>query len=162
MSVAAGFRKASSLPVGSGRSASQVRFYNEEFYGATGTNFVPFNRTVVSVSLPTAAENIDQPLFIADRAYKVVSIKEAHGTAGGAGAALVLKKCTGTQAAASGTAMHTGSIDLTATANTVVTPTLSATATDYTLAAGDRIAADYTGTITPLAGANVTIVLRAI
>lgn len=162
MADASSVRKASALPSGSGRNASNLRFSAEEFWGATGTNYVPFGREVISTSLPTAAENIDQPLFIAPRAYKIVSVQEAHGTAGGASAGVIIKKCTGTQAPSAGTAVHTGSIDLTATANTVVAATLSATAADYTLAAGDRLCADFSGTIAPLGGSNVTIVLRAI
>lgn len=162
MSNASNIRRASSLPAATGRNASGVRFYAEEFYGATGTSYVPLGRTVVTLTLPEATDNVDQPFFIADRAYKVVSVKEVHGTAGGAGATVAVKKCTGTQAAASGTAIATAVFDLTATANTVVTGTLSATAADYTLAAGDRLAGDFSGTISPLAGLNITVVLRAI
>jgi hypothetical protein len=163
MADASSVRKAnSSFPAATGRAASSVRFSNKELWLATGTNYVPVGRTTITYSGPAAADAVDIPIFIADRAYEVVSIKEVHGTAGGAGAAVVAKKCTGTQAASAGAALHTGSIDLTATANTVITPTLTATAADLVLAAGDRVALDFSGTISPLAGMNVTVVLRAI
>jgi alcohol dehydrogenase YqhD (iron-dependent ADH family) len=95
---------------------------------------------------------VDTTAFIADRAYTVTKVRAVNTIAGTGGAASVdVKKCTGTQAPASGTTMLTAAFDLTTTANTVTTPTLT-TGAVLTLAAGDRIALDFTGTLTSLVG----------
>jgi hypothetical protein len=109
------------------------------------------------------ASSVDDNIFIADRAYRVLSIAEVHAVAGNdAGAVtLQLRKCTGTQAPSAGAALTTATFNLKSTANTVVTATLTATTADLALAAGDRLAADFTGTLTALAGGVVTIVLEA-
>jgi len=82
---------------------------------------------------------------------------------GGAAAAVRVRKCTGTTAPASGSAVHTADFDLTSgvTANTVTTGTLTTTDADRCLVAGDRLALDFGGTLTGLVGV-VTISLRKI
>ena len=51
-------------------------------------------------------------------------------------------------------------LDLTTTANTPVSATLSATAANTKLAAGDQLGLDFSGTQTGLTGGVVTIVLQ--
>jgi hypothetical protein len=80
------------------------------------------------------------------------------GTGGGA-ATLDIRKCTGTQAPASGTTVLTGTFDLTTTANTVTTPALT-TGAVLSLAAGDRLACVLSGTLTSLV-ANYEVFLQA-
>lgn len=137
------------------------------YFNSTANNPVYHDGTVykhvdglIRISTIILAASVDQPVFIADRAYVVVSAKEIHSVVGSTSAAVQYKKCTGTTAPASGTAIATGTFDLTATINTTQTATLSATASDYTLAAGDKLALDFSGTLTGLVGV-VTIVLRA-
>jgi hypothetical protein len=48
--------------------------------------------------------------------------------------------------------LTTANIDLTATINTVVSPALSATVADLTFAVGNRLALDFSGTLTNLVG----------
>lgn len=105
------------------------------------------------------ADNIDSNIFVANRPFKVVGISEVHTTAGSDGGAVTLqvRKCTGTQAPASGVALLASTINLKGTAQTVQAGTLTSTAEDLVLAAGDRLALDYTGTITSLAGVQVTV-----
>lgn len=137
------------------------------YFDSTANNVVAHDGTnhrhldgYVRLSFRIDANSVDGHVFIADRAYVVVSAKEIHSTAGGSSAAVQVRKCTGTTAPASGTAIAQATFDLTATVNTTQTATLSATAADYTLAAGDKLAFDFSGTLTSLVGA-VTIVLRA-
>ena len=111
----------------------------------------------------------DVTLFIADTDYELLSVAEVHEVLGTNGSAVTLdiKKCTGVQAAASGTTMLASTFDLKATVQTVVSKTLSnagltATAADRRLAAGNRLALDFTGTLTALAGVNVTVVLKRV
>lgn len=105
----------------------------------------------------------DQPFFIANQAYLVKSITEVHATAGNDASAVtcVVKKLISGVTVANGTALQTSTFDLKATANTVQTATLSTNQSVLTLAAGDRLAVDYTGTLTTLAGVCITVMLQA-
>lgn len=107
--------------------------------------------------------SVDTPFFVATRACKVVAITaipEVAGTDGGAVTA-VIKKAPSATAIGSGTALHSGTINLKGTAATNQSLTLSTTATDLLLDAGDRIGIDFTGTLTSAVGAvTVTLVPR--
>ena len=112
------------------------------------------------------AASVAKWIFIADRAYQVTAVREVHSVVGGASAAVRPRKITDTSApgAAAGATVKeltTAAIDLTATINTVVSPALSATVADLQLAAGDRIALNFSGTLTGLVGL-IEIVLKAI
>lgn len=116
------------------------------------------------VRIDIDANSVDANVFIADRGYKVIAIQEVHSVVGGASAAVRPRKVTGTAApgASAGTTVKeltTANIDLTATINTVQAAALTSTAADLTLAAGDRIALDFSGTLTGLVGV-VQIVLE--
>ena len=122
-------------------------------------------RIVLAVHIQSAASAVDQNVFVADRAYQVVSITEVHAAAGTDGSAVTLdvKKCTGSQAPSAGTSMFfAGAINLKATANSVTSMSLTGTTATLQLAAENRIAFDITGTPTSYAGGVVTIVLRPI
>lgn len=102
-----------------------------------------------------------QAVFIADAAYQVVSIQHVVAV-GVSGATATIKKTSGTTAPGSGTAQHSGTLDLNATANTVQTASLSGTVSDIQLAAGDRLwFTPSTGTLTGLSG-GVSIRLKRI
>lgn len=112
------------------------------------------------------AASVDENLFVADRAYQVIDVKEVHSVVGGSGAVVTPRKITDTSApgaAASATVVEltVAAIDLTTTINTVQDPALSATPADLLVAAGDRIALNFAGTLTNLVG-TITIVLKAI
>lgn len=121
---------------------------------------------VISIVQPVNAGNIDQDVFVADRPYRVMAVRESHGTAGNDAGAVTLDvvKCTGTTAAASGTTVLGSTFNMKSTANTPVTKTKGNGGVVDTavavLAEGDRLAFNYTGTITALAGVVVSIVLR--
>jgi hypothetical protein len=100
---------------------------------------------------------VDAHIWIAPRAGKVVSIKEIHSVVGGAACAVRPRKITDTSApgaVASATVKEitTAAFDCTATINTTLQELFSATASDYTFAAGDKIALDMSGTQTALVG----------
>lgn len=111
------------------------------------------------------AASVDKWVFTADRAYQVVAVREIHSVVGSTSAAVRPRKVTDTSApgASAGATVKElcASMDLTATINTVVSPALSATASDLQLAAGDHIGLDFSGTLTGLVG-SLTIVLKAI
>lgn len=124
------------------------------------TSSVDRNVGDIVISFPVNGSG-DVNVYTADRHVYVTEIREAHNVVGGASAAVTVKKCTGTTAPASGTALHGTPIDLTATINTVVTPTLTTTYADRALKPGDRLAFDYSGTTTNVMGA-ISIVLSPI
>lgn len=110
-----------------------------------------------------ATEVIDANFFIADREYEVISIEEVHAVAGSDGGAVTMqiRRCQGTEAPSAGDALLATAFNLKSTANTVVAGTLTSTTANLTLADGDRLSADVTGTLTALAGGVVTVILRA-
>lgn len=109
----------------------------------------------INYNVPAA----DATFFVADRAYVVKGIRGVPDVAGtgGASTAVVRKVPSGT-ALTSGTALHSGSFNLVGTTTTTQTLTLSTIAGALLLAAGDRIAIDYTGTATSAIGC-VTVTL---
>lgn len=91
--------------------------------------------------------------------YKIAGVTATFGTASTSGT-LQVEVATGTQAIASGTNQLTGTLSLSGTANTPVNGTLIASPT--TIAAGSRINLIFAGTVTNLANASVTVVLKRI
>lgn len=106
---------------------------------------------------PTAeytALSVDKTFFVAPRACRVKAITGRVTVAGadaGAVTAVVRKVPSGT-AITSGTALHSGTFNLKGTADTNQALTLSTTASDIELAAGDALAVDFTGTLTSATG----------
>ena len=111
---------------------------------------------------------VDQTFFVAPEACKVVAISYVHSVAGTNGSAVNLQvtKDTGTNAPGAGTDLLTNNsnagFNCKGTANTVQAGTLVATAATLTLAAGDRLAVDFAGTLTDLAGVTVTVLLARV
>lgn len=118
------------------------------------------DKGLVSISSEWVAASVDKIFFVASRAYRVLAIRarpEAAGTDAGAVTATV-KKAASATAIASGTVLHSGSIDLKGTAATNQLLTLSTTKADLEIAAGDAIGMDFTGTLTAATGV-VTVLL---
>lgn len=116
---------------------------------------------VIFVTMEYNASSVDKVSFVAPRAMKVVSIYgrvEVAGTDGSAVTAVIKKTASGT-AIASGTALHSSTFNLKGTAATNQTLTLSTTATDTDIAAGNAIGIDFTGTLTSATGV-ITVGLR--
>jgi hypothetical protein len=135
--------------------------------GASGTTLRRVPRYLpVTFGLNANSALADQAFFIADRAYTVKAIYEIHATAGNDAGAVNLQvtKDTSTNAPGAGTNLLTNNsnagFDLKGTANTLQTGSLSATAADLKLAAGDRLSVDFAGTLTTLAGVVVTVFLE--
>jgi hypothetical protein len=114
---------------------------------------------VVNIHIPTAAHinAVPQTVFIADQAYRLVSVEAAWHT-NSTGGTILVKKCTGTQAESAGTDMVSEFSDA-LTKDTVYTATLVTTESSLKLADGDRIVLKETGNHTNLVGACLTIIL---
>lgn len=127
---------------------------------------VPMGATF-SVSSELLAASVDKWMWIAPFACKVVSVRESHSVVGGTSAAVRPRKVTDTSApgaAASSTVKElSAALDLTSTVpvNTTTSATLTSTAADITLAAGDKIGLDFSGTLTGLVGL-ITIELQRV
>ena len=112
----------------------------------------------VTASFTWSPTSTDAPFFTATRPLVVQAITatvEVAGTDAGAVTAVIRKAPSGT-ALASGTALHSGSINLKGTAATNQALTLSTTSGVVNLAAGDRLAFDLTGVMTSAVG-SVTV-----
>lgn len=125
----------------------------------------------VTVINLVATSPTSQDIFIAapGQNYQVTGVTATFGVAGGAGAAVDVRKCTGTQAATAGTTVLTGTVALNGTANTPVAGTLTSTAATLQLAGGpvsapvfDRLAIVLSGTLTGLADCLVQVRLKRI
>lgn len=117
----------------------------------------------IPVSIRWDATTTDTPTFVATRPYRVKAILarvEVAGTDGSAVTAAVKKAPSGTTIA-SGTALHSSTINLKGTAATNQSLTLSTTSSDLTIAAGDAIGFDFTGTLTAAVG-SATISLAPV
>lgn len=117
---------------------------------------------VLTINLSLPADMIDKNIFIADRAYKIREVKEAHTTAETTAGTLTMdiKKCTGTTAPASGNTILASTYDMKGTANTIVSK--FPIATNYAIAENDRLALDFSAGATELAGVSITIVLETL
>lgn len=100
-------------------------------------------------------------ILLATRPVRVTFASVVFSTTSTSGTVTVTKD-TGTQAPGAGTALLTAPMSLSGTANTVVNGTLIATLSTLTLAAGNRLALTFAGTLTGLAGANVSVGLLPI
>ncbi len=108
---------------------------------------------VLQGAAPATAANYGT-FFVADRKYKVKGVRVVHGTASSSGTVQV-EKLTGTQAKAAGVGLLASAASTAGTANTVLSPTLTSTAADLILAAGDRLGLSNGGTLT--SGANLVV-----
>ena len=108
---------------------------------------------VVTFNYDILGLKTDNVLYIANCPMEVVEVVGMPVVAGTGGAATaVVKKASGTTATASGTAVHSSSVDLVGTPYTAQTMTLSATKSVRELASGDRLGVDITGTLTSAEG----------
>lgn len=108
----------------------------------------------VAISNKWNASSIDEVFFVASRRYVVRGLSARVETAGTDASAVtaVIKKAASGTAIGSGTALHSGSINLKGTAATTQALTKSTTASDLIIEAGDSIGIDYTGTLTAAVG----------
>lgn len=118
------------------------------------------------INWPISASSVDENIFIADDAWQITKIEEVHAVAGTEAAPnlfnATVMKITGVTAPGAGVPMHNDTITLSATPNTVITPTLSAVAANTTLADGDKVGINYQGSGTSLAGGVITIHMQRV
>lgn len=126
---------------------------------ASGLGFIPPSRVILDLPIQAAAGAVPQNVFVADRPYQVMAIKEVHSTVSTSGT-LAVRKITDTSApnaAAGATVVELLSgttTDLSAgiAVNVVTSAPLVTTAASVKLAAGNRIALNFGGTVTGYVG----------
>lgn len=109
---------------------------------------------VTLISIGTL-EVVTRCVFVCTRPMRLKAFSSVHGVASTSGTVTV-EKLTGTTAPGSGTALLTGTVSLSGTANTVANGTLITTVASLTFAAGDRVGFVFAGTMTNLVGAAMT------
>jgi len=127
--------------------------------------YSPGNKGEIAVyNMNANGDLIDQSFFIANRPLKIAAIYEAHSTKSSGATNVQVEKCTGTTAAGSGTVLLTNDsnagFETDAVANTYQTGALSATASELRLAMTDRLAVDFNGTLTALAGVVIVVLFE--
>jgi hypothetical protein len=113
-------------------------------------NILP-TEIVITVPITKAeivAGEINKTVFTANESWKITLIEERHTAAEATAttATIGVMKCTTTQAPSAGVLTTAAVMDLKSTALTTVTPALSSTASDYTLADGNSLAIWYKNT----------------
>lgn len=103
-----------------------------------------------------AASIVDETFFVASRAMRVATVSATFSVTNGGTLTAQLSKDTGTTAPGAGTDLLSTAFNLNATANTVQVGALVGTAGVVNLAAGDRLAIDFSAAGTNLVGAIIT------
>lgn len=147
-----------SLTPGNGGNAD-LSFGTGNASGAPGIITMQGNANIIPATYfftgsPAAT---DQVFFVAHRPLVVKSVRQVHSVAAGGTSTLTITKDASTAAPGAGTVIQTGSFNLNATANTVQTGTLAASAATLTLAAGDRLSVKFANAIQSSAGVVVTV-----
>ena len=114
------------------------------------------------VSINFAAADVASIFFTASFRCRVTKITEVHATVAGQAGTLTVERLQGTEAPAAGDdLLGATKFALTATINTVVPGTLTATGAHLILEVGNRLALKLaSGAATSLANANVTVELE--
>ena len=112
-----------------------------------GSNFgVEVNLTSIGV-----LEVVTRTMFVCRRPMRFRAVSLSFGVTSTSGT-MTVEKLTGTTAPGSGTALLTGTMSMSGTANTVVNGTLIATDASLLFASGDRVGFVFAGTVTNLVG----------
>jgi hypothetical protein len=141
-----------------------------QFYPEVGKDDMIYDGESIIVTVPINANSVDSWIYVAPFKARLVSAREIHSVVGGASAAVRARKITDTSApgAAAGTTVKeltTAAFDLTAAINTTQVGTLVTAATpkensDFYMNAGDKVALDFSGTLTGLVGVVVLHIKR--
>ena len=109
----------------------------------------------------SAGEAADTGIFVADRDYQIMDVREVHSTAGASSTTLDVGIAASGTAPASLTTALSSTLAIDSTANTPVQSTLTSTLANRKMDRGDQLSLNWTGTVTAYEGA-VHIVLKPI
>lgn len=126
-----------------------------------GSSIVRQTAKIVRFVMNANAGMVDQCVWIADQAYEVLGAFEIHATAGNDSGAVTLditKESSGVAPTAGSSVLAT-TFNMKSTANTYQAASPATTQAAISIAAGDRISMNFTGTVTTLAGVVVELFL---
>jgi len=128
-------------------------------------SFYP-NETYVSKTFVANGEMIDTSIFTVPEGqmWVLLAASENHTTEGSdpGDVTIMLTRQQGTEAAASGDELMTTGFNAKGTAQTVQNASVVPTVATRTLHSGDRLGVNFVGTLTALAGVNITAYLYRI
>lgn len=108
------------------------------------------------VTADLLAASVDKVIWICPRHCRLVTVKEIHSVVGSTNAAVRPRKVSGTSApgavASSSVVELSAAADLTATINTLQDLTITAGSAARRFKPNDRLALDFSGTLTGLVG----------
>ena len=108
---------------------------------------------IVVFHLPLHASKTAYNIFIAEQSYTVNAVSYVPDVVQGSAITATVVKCTGTNApVAATTPLHSGTINTNATINTVQNLTLTTTAADLSIVAGERLGVKLSGAMTAGSG----------
>lgn len=122
----------------------------------------------ITMHAQAASDMVDRSFFVANQAYQVTKVKFVHAVAESTAATLLAQvtKDTSTNAPGAGVDLLTNNtntgFNCKSTANTVQNGTLTATAADLVLAAGDRLSVDFSAAATELVGVTIVVSLKRV
>lgn len=164
MADASSIRSVASLPTPTLRNEGSIRYNNptRRAVVSNGNAWVDIRPPKVGQVTYNVAANADlgtKTFFVANKAARILSIQEVHATAGTDSSAVTMQitKETATGTAGTGTALLTSEFNLKGTANTVQAGSLNTNPDVLWLNAGEKLSVKFTGTLTALAGVQVTI-----
>jgi hypothetical protein len=132
----------------------------------TTADYLTVGNAIVSTAIPIRIDEANlttKQIMPFNAAYKIVAIQESHGVIATGANVFNIEKLTGTTAPGSGTNCMLTTSSLVSTINTVLTPSLAASAADYTFASGDRMSikvGPQAGGCAALQGAITVYVVR--
>jgi hypothetical protein len=115
-------------------------------------------------NVPISAASVDTNVFVPTSSWQVVAVSEVHTVAGNDASPvnLTLTKCTGTQTPAQGSAVIQAVVNLKGTANTIISSTPATGSGLCKVNSTERLALDFSGTLTTLAGGVMTVRMKRI
>lgn len=113
---------------------------------------------IVAQTYSLAADQVSGNFFTADRDYVVKEITVSWDVPSTSGTLMVQRLQT-TEAPASGDDLQTATVDLSTADDTVTRPALTTTIENRNLYRGDRLAAEFAGTVTNGVAVSITVVL---
>lgn len=119
---------------------------------------VTFSQQVAAATLLTSNFIFTNPT---NENYKVLAVHYNYDVAGGAAAAIDVRRVpSGSAAAATGTSVLSSTLDLTAAARTPRKGTVSTTLSNILVGANESLSLIFSGTLTGLVGCNVVVELQ--
>jgi hypothetical protein len=109
----------------------------------------------------SAGEAADVHIFVADRDYEIMDVRETHSVAGASSSTLDVGVSASGTAPASLTTSLSSAFALDSTVNTPVQATLTSTLGNRLIDKGEQLSVNITGTVTSLEG-SVSVILKPI